>query len=192
MKLFFDTEFTGLHKDTSLISIGVVTETNLEFYAEFWNYDRAQINDWLWENVLRHLKFKKEVESLENKKFHGGEPRLVEVCGNKFFVREVLSEWLEGLQEPIELVSDVCYFDMVLFIGIFGDAFSLPENVSPTCHDINQDIAAYLGVYEGEAFDVNREEFAGIPEAERGTKHNALWDAKAIKMCYKRLWERLL
>ena len=187
MKLFFDTEFTGLHKDTSLISIGIVTETDLEFYAEFWDYDRSQINDWLRENVLSHLKFKKEIESLENKKFHGGEPRLTEVCGNKFFVREILGEWLEDLHEPIELVSDVCHYDMVLFIDIFGDAFYLPENVVPTCHDINQDIATYLGILQAEAFNVSREEFAGIPETERGAKHNALWDAKVIKMCYKRL-----
>lgn len=26
MKIFFDTEFTGLHKDTTLISIGLISE----------------------------------------------------------------------------------------------------------------------------------------------------------------------
>lgn len=33
MKVFFDTEFTGLHKDTTLISIGLVDEYNNHFYA---------------------------------------------------------------------------------------------------------------------------------------------------------------
>ena len=34
MKVFFDTEFTGLYKDTNLISIGLVSEDGKEFYAE--------------------------------------------------------------------------------------------------------------------------------------------------------------
>ena len=35
MKIFFDTEFTGLHKNTTLISIGLVAENGKKFYAEF-------------------------------------------------------------------------------------------------------------------------------------------------------------
>lgn len=31
---FFDTEFTGLRKDTTLISIGIVSDTGDRFYAE--------------------------------------------------------------------------------------------------------------------------------------------------------------
>ena len=31
MKIFFDTEFTGLHKNTTLISIGLVTEEGKHF-----------------------------------------------------------------------------------------------------------------------------------------------------------------
>lgn len=38
MKIFFDTEFTGLKKDTDLLSIGLVTETWEEFYAELYDY----------------------------------------------------------------------------------------------------------------------------------------------------------
>jgi DNA polymerase III epsilon subunit-like protein len=38
MKIFFDTEFTGLHKDTTLISIGLVSEDNRKFYAELIDY----------------------------------------------------------------------------------------------------------------------------------------------------------
>lgn len=39
MKIFFDTEFTGLHKDTTLVSIGMVSEDNRQFYAELTDYD---------------------------------------------------------------------------------------------------------------------------------------------------------
>ena len=40
MKVFFDTEFTGLHRNTTLISIGLVSEDGRTFYAEFNDYDR--------------------------------------------------------------------------------------------------------------------------------------------------------
>lgn len=33
IKIFLDTEFTGLTQNTSLISIGLVAETGEEFYA---------------------------------------------------------------------------------------------------------------------------------------------------------------
>ena len=33
MKIFFDTEFTGLHQHTTLISIGLVDEVGISFYA---------------------------------------------------------------------------------------------------------------------------------------------------------------
>ena len=31
MKIFFDTEFTGLHKDTTIISIGMISENGKKF-----------------------------------------------------------------------------------------------------------------------------------------------------------------
>lgn len=43
MKVFFDTEFTGLHQKTTLISIACITEDGKEFYAEFTDYDEAQV-----------------------------------------------------------------------------------------------------------------------------------------------------
>ena len=39
MKVYFDTEFTGLKKDTTLVSIGLISETHKAFYAEFTDYD---------------------------------------------------------------------------------------------------------------------------------------------------------
>ena len=58
MKLFFDTEFTGLRKDTTLISIGIVSEDDRTFYAELTDYDRQQAeeNEWVKENVMTQLR----------------------------------------------------------------------------------------------------------------------------------------
>ena len=46
-KIFFDTEFTGLHQKTTLISIGLIAETGETFYAEL-NPDVAKHNA-LWD-----------------------------------------------------------------------------------------------------------------------------------------------
>ena len=45
--MFFDSEFTGLRQDTTLISIGLVAEDGSMFYAEFTDYDKNQVFDWL-------------------------------------------------------------------------------------------------------------------------------------------------
>ena len=38
MRIFFDTEFTGLHQNTTLISIGCIDENGRTFYAESTDY----------------------------------------------------------------------------------------------------------------------------------------------------------
>lgn len=47
MKVFFDTEFTGLHQHTTLVSIGMVAEDGRNFYAELTDFDQTQANDWI-------------------------------------------------------------------------------------------------------------------------------------------------
>ena len=55
MNVYFDTEFTGLHKGTTLISIGLIASNGKKFYAEIVDYDRSQVNDWIKENVINNL-----------------------------------------------------------------------------------------------------------------------------------------
>ena len=93
MKIFFDTEFTGLHKNTTLISIGLVDENGRTFYAEFSNYDESQCDKWIHENVIKHLKWSKEnpIEDFVN---FSGDLQYCEVYGCKEYIKEVLAEWL--------------------------------------------------------------------------------------------------
>ena len=189
MKIFFDTEFTGLHKNTTLISIGMVDENGRTFYAEFSDYDRSQCDNWIKDNVIYNLKF---IKSAQLEYFVNIHENIWEAYGDKEYIREVLKDWL-SIYDEVELVSDCCHYDMVLFIDIFGDAFCLPDNVNPACHDINQDIAKFFNISEKEAFDLSRE---GIIETFNekikehwpeyvinieGDKHNSLYDAKIIK-----------
>ena len=53
--VFIDTEFTGEHAYTTLISIGVVTLDGRELYITLNDYDKDQITDWLKENVLADI-----------------------------------------------------------------------------------------------------------------------------------------
>lgn len=183
MNLFFDTEFTGLHKDTTLISIGIISENGSAFYAEFTDYEKRQMNDWIDHNVIRNTVIGGN-QRLQNR--YSITPSLKFVIGSKEEIKIKLIEWLNQF-DSVQFVSDVCHYDFVLLIDLFGGAFDLPKQVSPACHDINQDIAGYLAISEREAFDVNREEFAEKivgPTMHAEEKHNALHDATVIRRIY--------
>lgn len=180
MKIFFDTEFTGLHKNTTLISIGLVDENNRTFYAEFTDYDESQCDDWIKRNVIDNLwKTKKGLCSGIN----DNDTDRTYAWGTKSDIQKSLEKWLSKY-DVVELVSDVCHYDMVLFIDIFGGAFDIPKNVNPACHDINQDIVEYFNISEIEAFDKSREDIIKSYHID-GNKHNALYDAKVIKVIYE-------
>ena len=186
MKIFFDTEFTGLHKDTTLISIGLIDENKRTFYAEFSDYDETQCDEWIHENVIKHLKWSKE-GSVEN--FMTIHVNDWEVYGTKEYIKTVLVDWLSKYEE-VELISDCCHYDMVLFIDIFGGAFDIPKQVNPVCHDINQDIAKYCHISEREAFDYSREKILEFNNIKiDGDKHNSLYDAKVIKEIYNIMYK---
>ena len=180
MKIFFDTEFTGLHKNTTLISIGLVSEDNRQFYAELTDYDEKQCDDWIKKNVLDHL-YCRNWEERENTyipNYH---------IGSKYEIGKVLENWFAQF-DNVELVSDVCHYDMVLLIDLFGGAFHLPKRVSAVCYDINQDIARKYNIPQQAAFDQSREDilFQAYKENKiQGDKHNALYDAKVIREIYQ-------
>lgn len=180
MKLFFDTEFTGLRKSTTLISIGIVSEDGRKFYAEFVDFNISQCDKWIKENVLQNLYLPK----LSGKNTHGN---VKEVVGNKSWVSACLNDWLLQF-DTIQFVSDVCHYDFVLLIDLItngGTALDLPDNISAVCHDINQDIAQHFSVSDLEAFDMSREQIlsdcCASEDIATGKKHNSLYDAEVIK-----------
>lgn len=180
MKIYFDTEFTGLHKNTTLISIGLISCDNKQLYLEFTDYDKSQCNKWIQDNVLANLYTKQDVLSFVSYKNNTYNK------GNKQENVEVLKNWLDQFKEDIQLISDCSHYDMILFIDLFGSAFDLPNYLSPVCHDINQDIACYFNITDYEAFNLNRENMLqdyGV-EIKNITKHNSLYDAQVIKNIY--------
>ena len=115
--------------------------------------------------------------------------------------------------EPIQLVSDVCHYDMYLLCNqVFGGAFNLPGLVNPVCYDICQDLSGYNAndswlqkmidaghrpTYSYPIADSDSMELAFNTSRElwcqafndgklpEGAKHNALYDAEVIKMIYE-------
>lgn len=218
MNLYFDTEFTGLHKDATLISLGIISEDNQRFYAEFADYDIKQCDDWIKENVLSNLSLQSlpwscgvesKIESMRDDGWeishtpthptwnsiisygvsHTTENDIRQVCGDRVWISLRLQDWLSQF-DSIQFISDVCHYDFVLLIDLFGTAFDLPENVSPVCLDINSGIARYFGISEKEAFDKSREEIVKklCGYEIEGKKHNSLHDAEVIKAIYDKIY----
>lgn len=183
MKIFFDTEFTGLHQNTSLISIGLITEHSETFYAECGDFDHLQVDDWIKENVISNLKFYgKENKGWGSCTVHNvGMSSKAEVFGNKGFVAECLADWLSGY-DKVEMWSDCLSYDWVLFNQLWGHAFNIPKNV----HYIPFDLSTLFKI-KGIDPDISREEFAEMTQG--AEKHNALWDARVIKACYGKLMQ---
>ena len=179
-KIFFDTEFTGLHQTTTLISIGFVSEDGKTFYAEITDYDKSQVDNWLQENVVDKL-------TLNDWQDDDYEPYANDVTMRCRFSElwQPLSHWLHQF-EKVQMWSDCLAYDWVLFCQIFGHAFKVPQNV----YYIPFDICPLLLEKVGDA-DVNREKYAyGEYLSEmKEQKHNALWDAKVIRDCYLKLSE---
>ena len=175
-KVFFDTEFTGLHQKTTLVSIGLISDCGKTFYAELTDYDKTQIDEWLQNNVISNLLFNGYPNDgiILSDKGHS-----IEIKANTNSVKEHLETWLSQF-EQVEIWSDCLSYDWVLFNQIFGHAFNIPKNVYYIPFDI-------CTLFKGKGIDpdVSREEFSNMKE--NAQKHNALWDAKVIKRCFELL-----
>lgn len=174
MKIFFDTEFTGLRQDTTLISIGLISEDWKKFYAEFTDYNIMLVDDWIQKNVIENLSLDSSIE------WSGGMESM-EVRWDTEIIRERLRFWLSQF-ESVEMWSDCLSYDWVLFNTLLADYSEWYPQLPSNINYIPFDICTLFKIKWVEP-DINREEFAGID----GKKHNALHDAKVIQACYNKL-----
>lgn len=179
MKIFFDMEFTSLTHNASPISLGMISEDKRCFYAEFTDYNRVTISDWVSKNVLPYLSMNK---TSSEKDFIPGYH-----IGTYDSIAASLEVWFKQF-DYVELVADVCHFDMMLLLAIFPDS-KLPSHVCPACYDINQDIAKNFGISMQEAFDKNRDDLLYQAYADnlivQGEAHDALHDARVVRQLYQ-------
>jgi len=173
-KIFFDMEFTGLHQNTTLISIGCIADNDRTFYFEFDDYDKTQVNDWIQENVINRLR--------DPMPFPNSDARDTDhfrMKGEASACKYWLEVWLKSFNNDIEMWSDCLAYDWILFNHLWGHAFNIPECV----YYIPFDICTLFKVKDIDP-DINREFFAQV---ENDSKHDALWDAQIIKKCYEKL-----
>jgi hypothetical protein len=177
-KIFFDTEFTGLHKITTLLSIALVCEDGHSFYAEFTDYDTLQINSWLEQNVLSKM----TLNDYDFARDYKPDEKLVEVRGDTELIRQTMTSWLDDRNADIEMWGDVNHWDWILFVSIFGSAFDVPKYI----HYMPFDLATALRVCRQDP-NVSRYDFAYGKDHGRTDIHNALSDAKTQLEVYKKL-----
>lgn len=169
MLLFLDCEFTGLRQDTTLISLALVSEDGKQFYAEFTDYDRSQVGEWVRKNVLVNL-------------WGGvGQPGVTYIRNTRQEIAVALTQWLWQISGPdFGVVGDVIAWDWVLFCDLFAERGALPASI----FYIPVDLSTLLWA-AGYDPDVSREDFAGLNSSLH--KHGALYDAQVIRLCYNRL-----
>lgn len=199
--IYFDCEFTGLQKETDLISIGLVDADGKTFYAEFTDYRKELIQDknWFEENIFKNLKHPETVLEGDN----------WTIEGTKEEVRKQFMFWMDERckNHIVQFVSDVCHFDFVLLQDLISagkGALVIPSNlISPVCVDLNMDIGTSIKrdpdtnntnfVPARVAFDVTREDLAKQLNPsftfDENDKHNALHDAKVIREIHRGLWD---
>lgn len=174
--IFFDTEFTGLRKTTTLISIGLVSRCGKAFYAELTDYDENQIDDWIRTNVIANLTMQHLTPNNNEGIIDSDNVEFIRFKGTKSQLKPVLLNWLNQF-DKIQMISDCLSHDWLLFIDIFGESSDLPKHIDyipfdlcTLLRDINEDP------------DIDRELFSGYTGST--TKHNALHDAIVIKGCW--------
>lgn len=179
MKIFFDSEFTGLIQGTTLVSWGAISEDGDTFYATLNDYDHTLVDDFLRANVLPHLRLVEDDESFGTiVKYSKGLRHDRSYSINRSQLRIEVEDWLSHFNQPIEMWGDCCAYDWVLFCDLWGCALDVPKWISY----MPRDLVTLLNVM-GYDPDVSRQEFSGI----KGILHNALADAVMIRECYKRV-----
>jgi hypothetical protein len=166
IKVFFDTEFTREGLNTSLISIGFVSENDERLYIELNDYDQSQVTPWLRENILSKLEGKSVSTSLAAKK---------------------IENWLNliGHNDLIQLVSPGKAMDLLLLFNIWAEVESgstlrtwrdrLPKCIAHRWH-IDLDTIFIMNNIDPR---INRVEFSELQI--EGQQHNALYDTLIVK-----------
>lgn len=155
MLIFFDTEFTDLHQEARLISIGLVTaDGEKSFYAELSDtYQRKDCGDFAREVVLPLLE--------------GGD---VLMSWHELSLR--LGNWVESFEQPVRLATDSLAWDWPWIQKMFTTPRTWPSNLDGKPEILLFDADA------GEQFNKALEQAL----ADGFRRHHALDDAKANRL----------
>lgn len=151
MKVFFDTEFTGLSSDPRLLSIGLVAEDGREMYVELTDgWSEAMCSPWVRQHVLPML---------------GRGARLTRrETGRR------INEWLTSFNSPTTLVGDTDW-DTTLLGDLMNEC-----GIDSSSYRI--ELISYANKAEAMAFEGAKREYFNN---EKALPHHALDDARAFR-----------
>lgn len=226
MKYFIDTEFLegtqdkrvpflnikyGQTKPTiDLISIGIISEDNREYYAvnkdfnlkEAWNRFDLKIKEyWIRENVLKPIYYEwigKDINFHEVNFTYNDFKKLLNKYGktNKQIAKEII-DFVQG--DPVERNNPIFYayygaYDWVVFCWIFGKMIDLPRGFPMFSRDLKvmlDDKVLTTGIFLGlnnkdNSFKYRLDFIKKLPNyPKQYNAHNALDDAKWNKKLYE-------
>ncbi|HYC65061.1 MAG TPA: 3'-5' exoribonuclease [Reyranellaceae bacterium] len=113
-RIWFDTEFIEDGKTIDLLSIGMVREDGLTYYAEIAEADRSKANDWVKANVLPHL------------------------TGTPLPRERVARAIVEFAGESPEFWGYYADYDWVALCQLYGTMMQLPKGWPMYCRDLKQ------------------------------------------------------
>jgi len=174
-RVFFDTEFTRGGQNTTLVSIGFVSECGRNLYLELSDYESTQVTPWLEKNILSLLEGNK-VTTLE--------------------ARKIIEDWFNQIapDQKIQLISAGKEMDSILLYNIWGEV--APESTLRSWHDrLPPQICQKTHVDLDTIFLLNGIDplidRAAFAEADiSGKRHNALYDAQVVKACWDKMLKR--
>lgn len=161
-----DTEFHEDGRTIDLISIALVCEDGREYYAISAEFDtkRAWEHPWLPDNVLAHLPW------TPIKRLDGAHPDVKP----RTQIRDEVSSFLHSA--GTELWAYYSAYDHVALAQLFGTMMDLPRHIPMRTKDLADLIDAH--------------DAWGFLPSYGGTQHNALDDAREVKMRYDFLMNR--
>jgi hypothetical protein len=185
MKLFLDTEFTGLNSQAQLISLAMVAEDGVSFYAEFTDFNN-EVSSWLKNHVIGALILD---DMPENTVLQAS--RITQVRGTTEFIKGALLAWLTQFPQ-VEIWGDCLAHDWVLTFELLvkRDGDQQPEFPGNFTSPYPRDLFDYFcecGNSLEEAWGITRSKFAQLIGFKERYEHNALWGARIISACYEKL-----
>jgi len=161
MKFYFDTEFLDDGHTIDLISIGIVNEDDETYYAVNSEFDEGRATEWLQSRVLAHIP-----RAFKRKPI--------------YLIRQEVSEFLHGpgtwenAQAP-EIWGWYPAYDWVALCQLYGPMINRPAHFPKRPNDLKQLANERPGI---------------ILPRQKGTKHNALEDAKWVKDAHEAILNR--
>jgi len=209
MNYYIDTEFKEYYKQPKLfgypmgksiptidlISIGIVTDDNREYYALNKDCDLKEIckDKWLRENVLMPIWKENTIFKEEQNELDFNYKNLLYIFNKygktkKEIVKDIIA--FVNIKEPVVFFGYYADYDWVVFCQLFGRMMDLPKGFPMYCVDLKQQLdEGIINFYIPKLLQNNGNKLVKFDDALKDVKnslsypkqvneHNALSDAK--------------